>query len=98
MNKKTFEKLLSMVSEAKDIVEGDEDVVVKTIKLKPEWKKNFDALCACKEEIRNLERKKDALHRIAWAKVEEDTEIYAQMRYDHENGVIKVIGNSEDEE
>ena len=98
MQKKTFERLLEMVGEVKELAEGSKDKVVKTIKVKPEWKKNFDALEACRKEITTLENKLEALKRIAWAKVEQDTEIYSQMRYSREENVIKVLGDSEDEE
>ncbi len=80
------------VLEAIQAINGEmESKVVKSLPMKNEWRKKWAELEKAKNEEIQLERKRKALHRAFWAAVEQDTEIYADMRYNTETDEIEVL-------
>ena len=65
--------------------------VVRTIKIKPEWKELHDECDKLADEARLAFAKLKSLRNKMWSTIEEDTDCYENMRYNSERGEIDIL-------
>ncbi len=89
----------SMLKEfAKHVLDHDEDdeIVVKTIKAKPEWVKRFTDLEDIAHQEAILTSKRKNLRDALWGMIHEDLDVYdAHLRYNDETREIEVLEEKE---
>lgn len=83
---KDFEQMLRSMIEKKS-----NEKVVKTIPMKKEWLTRWEKVLETRELIEKNKRELESRERMFWAKVEEDTQIFENMRVRFNRQEIEVI-------
>lgn len=67
------------------------DKIIKTIPMKKEWIAKWEKFQEIKKKIEELKTEANSRRRIFWATVEEDTQIFDNMKVNRETNEIEVL-------
>lgn len=84
-----MEQLIKLMNK----VTGADQVVVKTVPAKADWKKRWKELKALAIEGDKISNKVSALKRSFWADVELSMDDYSDMRYNESTEEIEILGD-----
>lgn len=65
--------------------------IIKTIPMKKEWIAKWEKFQEIKKKIEELKTEANSRRRIFWATVEEDTQIFDNMKVNRETNEIEVL-------
>lgn len=71
--------------------------VVKTVPLKADWAKKFEAFKKVREEANKLDEKATSLKKLFWATVENDLNDYRNMSINTDTNEIEIYEDKDEE-